>query len=513
MRIPHNSIPISLNDLWESLSHDPQRQALETAQWCIQYAPHLADDLSARIYAQLPDALLQQLLFKPTSSKTDGRIAALNALAHSKASYVPDPNRQIQAAARFLKVDSQAAIRLQKPRSQANIHFQKPQTKVKPVGPKRAAIEMFETIFGVKLKILPPCQEKPIRVDWELGRLSIPLQLAPLFRLWVLGRDVTRHEQGSGVITRRSLWEKLQAYRVPCTKRHFNRLLKEGYGRFWFCVGKRVFLRGIQSVAFIMTAMARERGIPTDGNLPGNRDVLLDPSGSLEQWEGMLYAGWAAGRSEKGKGDVTIARETLEGLFGRDATTLRRWEQDRLQQILTVQPNIAQYAPDEGENNIDFIPDHAQPYLAQIRTTEGVAQEVRLMWQLPNSYHSEVQTYAHKGQASKVRRATRRSIDDPAAIKRGGQKRRYFPNAKALKARQRSRKFRMGLVGDVKQRVYVFLGKHKRSRYGVFEWTRQEMPITQADERATVPAEGLYFIGEGEAEHRFWRRRREGLMG
>jgi hypothetical protein len=487
--LSHNRILISLNDLWESLAGDPQAQALQCAHLCIAQAPHLADALSAKIHANLPDTLLKQLLFKPTTLEVDGRIVALNALAHCKASYIPDPNRQIQAAAKFLK--------------------RRP--KVKSGSAKRAAVATFEDIFGITPQILPLQQRQPVRVEWELGRLSIGLHLAAPFRLWVLARDITRHEQGSGVITRRSLWEELQTYRVNCTKRHFNRLLKAGDGRFWCCVGKRLFLRGIQPVASWMTALAEEAGIPTDGNLPGNRDVLLDPSGSLESWEGMLYAGWLAGRGAKGKGDLTIARETLAGLFGRDATTLRRWEQDRLRHILTVQPNIAQYALDEDEIDLDSIPAHAQPYLAQFRTGEGMAQEVRLMWQLPNSYHTTIKTHAHKGQARKVRRAVK-SIDDPAASKRGGQTRRYFPSTKALRARQHSRKFRLGLLGDVTKRVYVWLGKHERSQRGVYEWTNREMALTRAEERSAPQKEEVFFNGEGASQHAFWVARREYFM-
>src|SRR5690349_13206544 len=100
-KLSHNRKLTSLNDLWESLAADPPRQALESAQYCIDHAPHLAEALSAKIYANLPDSLLKQLLFKPTSLEVDGRIAALNALAHCKASYAPDPNRQIQAAAKL----------------------------------------------------------------------------------------------------------------------------------------------------------------------------------------------------------------------------------------------------------------------------------------------------------------------------------------------------------------------------------------------------------------------------
>ncbi len=487
--LSHNRILVSLNALWDSLAADPPRQALESAQWCITHAPHLADALSAKIHASLPDSLLKQLLFRATSLELDGRIAALDALAHCKASYVPDPHRQIKAAAKH----------------------RKRQPKANRLSAKRAATATFEEIFDVTPQILPPCQQKSIRVDWEVGRLSISLQLAHQFRLWVLARDITRSEQGSGVITRRSLWEKVQAYRIPCTKRHFNRLLKDSYGLFWYCVGKRLYLRGIQPVSAIMTEMAREQGIMTETNLPGNRDVLLDPSGSLEAWEAILYAGWIAGRSEKGKWDVTIARETLEGLFGRDQTTLRRWEQNRLQHIIAIQHNIVQYVPDDDEASIEHIPDHAQPYLAQIRTTKGIAHETRLMWQIANTYHSTIESHSKKGQATKIRKAAQ-SIDDPANSKRGGKARLYFQSSKKLKAHQRSRKFRMGLLGEVNRPVYVFLGRHERSRRGVFEWTNRGEPITSAGERATPLNEAVYFSEGRASEQVFWRRRREAFI-
>ncbi len=489
--LSHNRILTTLNALWDSLAADPPRQALESAQWCIQHAPHLADALSAKIYAGLPDVLLKQLLFEPAGLKVDGRIAALDALAHCKASYVPDPHGQIKAAAKL----------------------QKRQQQAKRGTAKCAATATFEEIFDVTPQILPLSEGRSIRVDWELGRLSISLQLAHQFRLWVLARDITRSESGSGVISRRSLWEKVKAYRIPCTKRHFNRLLKDGFGLFWYCVGKKLYLRGIQPVSAIMTEIAREQGITTETNLPGNRDVLLDPSGSLEAWESMIYAGWVAGRGEKGKYDVIIARETLEGLFGRDQTTLRRWEQDRLQNVLTVRYNIAQHVPDDDEASIDHIPNHAQPYLAQIRTTEDIAQETRLCWQLPNSYHSTIKTHVHKGQAGKIRKAAQQSMDDPANSKRGGKARLYFQSSKKLKARQRSRKFRMGLLGNVNQGVYVYLGQHERSRRGVFEYTNRGMPITSAGERATPLAEVDYFSGAGVPEQVFWQQRRDELKG
>lgn len=472
--------------MWESLTHDPQRQAAETAEFCIQHAPHLAEALGQKILANLPDSRLKQLLFKPTSLELDGRIVALNNLAQCKASYVPDPNRQIQAAARFLK--------------------QKPKAPSKSYSPNRAATETYKQIFGVKPTILPVHKPKLIRVDWEMGRLAVILQRAHQFRLWILSREITRSADGSGVIHRRVLWQNVQACSIEYTKRHFNRLLKDGEGLFWHCAGKKIYISGIQPVARDMTWMAEEQAIPTETNLPGNREVLLDLSGSLEQWEGMLYAGWIAGRSLKGKWDVTISREVLSSLFGRDETTIRRWETTRLYHILHIRQNVAQYA---GENpHLGDVPDHAQPYVARINTTASKAHEVRLMWQLPNTYHAEIISHSHKGQAAKVRKAVQ-STDDPADNKSGGQNRRYFQSPKKLKARHHSRKFRMGLLGDVNRKVYVYLGTHRNSKRGVFEYTAEKHPITHPDERESMAWERDYFDGEGAVERQFWVGRRE----
>jgi hypothetical protein len=486
-----NNILVSLNARWDALAHDPPRQALETAQWCIEHAPHLAEALSQRIYANLPDSLLKALLFQRLIPKDDGRIEALDMLAGCKAAYAPDPHQQINAAVRLLKQPL------------------KPQPRSGTA--KRAAHDTFKEIFDVEPDIRPVHEPKLIRVDWEMGRLTIALSRAHQFRLWVLARDLTRSSDGSGVVSRRAVWQSVQAQRIPITKRHFNRLLLEGEGLFWFRFGKVLYLRGIQPVACILTQAAEAEGILTETNLPGNRDVLLDPSGSLEQWEGMLYAGWITGRAIKGKWDVTISRDALAALFGRDETTLRRWEETRVAHILTIRHNFAQYAQVEGEIGIGHIPAHAQPYLASINTTANTAHEIRLMWQLPNTYHAAIPTHTHNGQAAKVRKAVH-STDDPAVTKSGGQIRLYYQSPKKLKARHHSLKFRMGLLGDVHRRVYVYVGTHPASQRGVFEYTAEKHPMTHPAERETPQREWRFFAREGAAEQRYWDARRGGFM-
>jgi hypothetical protein len=476
----------ALETLWANMADDPQQRALAAARFCLDHAPHLIDWLNNKIHDSMSDLLLKTLLFGTPGPVTDGRLLAINALAEYKARHAPP-----QPAAAL--PPAKAPPQRRPPRQSA----------------QRTAVAIFEHLFHTTLDILPSRQEQPLRIDWEMGRLAIGLSRAPQFRLWVLARDLTRRAEGSGVVTRRELWGKMRAYRIACSKRHFNRLLAAGEGLFWYPAGGQLYLRGIQPVACALTQWAQARGILTEGNAPGNREVLLDPSGCLEQWEGMLYAGWMTGREDKGKGPVTIARATLARLFGRDESTLRRWEENRLQNIVSVQPNVAQCVDEAGD--LAHIPDHALPYLARIRTAEGTIHESRIMWQIPNSYHAQLPMHPHRGQASKVRRAVN-SIDDPADIESGGQNRRYYPSPKALKARHRSLKFRKGLMGDVTKRVYVYLGRAPRGRRGVFEYTANAVPVTQAGERETAEKEALYFAMEGLRERQYWAARQEWLM-
>ena len=157
------------------------------------------------------------------------------------------------------------------------------------------------------------------------------------------------------------------------------------------------------------------------------------------------------------------------------------------------------------------LPGHAQPYLARIHTAAGTTQKIRIAWQIPNTYHADIQRHPHNGQAKKVRKAAHSTLD-PADTQSGGQVRLYYPSQKKLKARVRSLKFRMGLLGDVNRRVYVYLGKHRRSKRGVFEYTNRGYPITSPDEREKPETEALYFAVQAAETARFWQERRRYLM-
>ena len=329
--------------------------------------------------------------------------------------------------------------------------------------------------------------ERLLRVDPEIGRLCIALDCAAELRLWVVGRELSRQAGGSGVISRKALRNRLAASGVRCTPRHFNRLLAQGAGYFWRLEGKQIYLRAGIKLAPDLVMQALEKGIALGGNLPGVREVYLDVSGTIEGWEAMVYAGWLAHRGYKH--DPTIARATLSQLFNRHPNTMRRWEADRLAAIVSKRHNFAQCA--DPERYFPFLPSYSQAYVAHIRFKGQVRQEVRLRWQLPNTYHSEINAHVHRGQASKIRRAVNAVF--PAPEKRGGPLPLYLPTPEKLKRLYRSLKFRLGLLGDVNRPVYLYLGDHCRTGQGMFEITNTGFWFTHPNERASMIDEYVYF--------------------
>jgi hypothetical protein len=327
-------------------------------------------------------------------------------------------------------------------------------------------------------------QRQPIRVDPELDRITLSLSCAAEFRLWIIGRDITRHENGSGIISKQALRVRIRASGVVYTPRHYNRLLAQGNGLFWHLDGSQIYLRSVVKVSRDLVQQADEAGLLLEDNLPGVREVYLDVSGSLEQWEGTMYAGWIASRGYSK--DLTIARETLAQLFNRHENTIRRWEEKRLQNVVTKRTNYAQ-CPDI-DHYFPYLPEHAQAYVARVSWRGQVQEEVRLRWQLPNTYHAAISHHPHKGQAAKVRRAVRAVF--PASEKRGGHLHpMYLQSSDKLKRLYRSLKFRMGLLGDVNQPVYVYRGVHHRTKAGMFEMTNTGFLFTHPNERLSPEQE------------------------
>ncbi len=363
-----------------------------------------------------------------------------------------------------------------------------------PVSPERhEALLRLAPLPALVQPLLPPTPaplpaEAPanrLRVDAEMGRLAIALDMAAEFRLWQIARDLTRSSGGSGVVEKAALTAHMSALGVRYTPRHFNRLLQQGTGLLWQRRGSTLYLRSVVKVGVALAEAAQAAGIPLGDNLPGVLEMWVEVGGSLEAWEGRLYATWLGMR---GKADgIQIARETLAGLFQRTANTLRRWEAAHLGDQVQVEANYAQCG--DLERYYDHIPEHATAYVAQYRDGDGVPRAViRVRWQMVNTYRAAVEPHAHRGQSKRIRAAAR-TVEQPVQPKRGGHCLRYVSSPEALKRLYRSRRFRMGLLGDVDRPVYVYLGIHKRRGERIHEISNSGFVFTQAGERATPTVE------------------------
>jgi hypothetical protein len=345
----------------------------------------------------------------------------------------------------------------------------------------------------------PEPQDPHLPVDPEMARLTIFLDCASELRLWVVARELSRLDEGSGVISKKTLKKQLLAYGIRYTPRHVNRLLERGEGLFWYAAeNQNIYVRSWINLALELARRADARGMELEGNKPGVRQMLLDISGSLEHWEAAIYAGWISHRD-----GLTIARETLSQLFGREPNTIRRWEAERLKDDqISIRRNYVQCS--DPDRYFYYLPDYTVAYLARMYWEGKLYTEVRLRWQMPNSYFSATFSTAHKGQASKVRKAI--NAEYPPYSKRGGQcSLRYVMSPKKLKRLCRSLKFRMGLLGDVYRPFYVFLGEHRRTRQGIFEITNSGFVFTDANERAPIKAEKEYFDALARRRERAYR--------
>jgi len=250
---------------------------------------------------------------------------------------------------------------------------------------------------------------QPIRVDPELGRLAIALKLAAPFRLWCVLRELTRKEQGSGQISREALRKALVSYDYEISNDHFSRLLRDGVGVFWDVDRNQamLYVRSPRRLAPLLTALAlHENPALVMTNPPGVRDVYSSVSGSHEEFEAALYAAWMTHREAP-----TISKKVLVSLFGRGQDTLRRWEQTRLQDSLTIRPNYAQYHV-EPNDWATIIPDHARPYLANVKKEGIPTQVIAYRWRISNTYIPRgIKQHPYFGQAGKVRRNIEKVIE------------------------------------------------------------------------------------------------------
>jgi hypothetical protein len=345
----------------------------------------------------------------------------------------------------------------------------------------------------------PPPPALEIRIDPELGRLAVALNLAAEFRLWC----AARHHFGiPGWTTRQTLLAQLREDGVPLSKRHYNRLLANGSGLFWG-QGKddRIWLRSVVKVAQRLTALAvQTQPELVATNLPGVRDMYLRIDGDMQRFKARIYAGWMAYRE-----DPVIARSTLAGLFNCTPDTLRNWEA-LLGPSLSVVRTWAQSAIDlkDDDRLFDYLPSHAYTYLTR-------KHQVRLRWQLPNRYVTRfILQHGAKGQSRKVRaHAALTAWSQPVELCANSAEelralpfdrshrvpRRYFATQKHLMFRLKllEKQGKVGISPETPR--YVFRGADKHG-YGIYELTLDKTLQTTAWERMSIRREYLWRAGE-----------------
>lgn len=350
-----------------------------------------------------------------------------------------------------------------------------------------------------KLLILLTPEFEGVRIDPEIGRLAIGLNLAAQHRIWALAR----HAGAGGWIGREDLEQQLAALDIAYNTRYLRRLLRHGDGLFWglACRGRKIFFRSAAKVgaALVRRAKQANRHELYTTNLPGGRDVWLPILPDLIDWEAGIYGAWFAWRN-----NPEIARETIAMLFGRSVSACRLWE-ERLGERLSVRPNVAQSTCDDPAQ----LPPHAVQYM-------NWSKERRYCWRLPNTYIAAFRVHHHKGSARKRRElagyeAFGQPVEDdmartpPAKRWKGWwfdrshrSERRYHSRAGKLMSMIR-RDARLKYPSGIRKRVhFVWRGLNRLER-GVFEYVPREpphdeispdwVPKTRADERLPIRME------------------------
>lgn len=249
--------------------------------------------------------------------------------------------------------------------------------------------------------------------DVELVRVAVAVMLGNLVRLWLIAHEISKLDYGGrGWIILDDLrpgYERWTGIRMG--ERHFRRLLKRGEGSLWIRHGDRLYLAGIAAVAADLCIRAGLRNLKhvIATNRPGGlKSAWLDMRGSHEQFEANAYAAWLGCKAH-----TTIARATLENLWNRDQTTIRRWEQTRLKGRVIVTPGYA------ITGDVDNLPSDGASWNTRAR---------QFVWQLPNTYRSVVRQTPRNGQRRKVKAA----VDGPDLGAGADTHKRYFDTRKRL---------------------------------------------------------------------------------
>jgi hypothetical protein len=251
--------------------------------------------------------------------------------------------------------------------------------------------------------------DKHVLTDCELGRLCQARKQFSEFRLWSYG---VKTSDGSGRILKSDLFKTAQQLTLVSCKRTFNDIIQRGNGLYWQARGQYIYLAGWKRLARRQTKWAAKHAPDlVSTNLPGQRRVWLDLSGTREQGHVAIYNGWLAIKAEK-NGYIDISRWTLTRLWRRSVPALIRWE--RLAGIRIEQ----RYAEHPDINN-PLVPAHADLHLR----TDGSEYA---SWRISNRFYpAPIQSHGQAGQRKKVRSACRIVADkfEPTVIKPGGRRR------------------------------------------------------------------------------------------
>jgi len=271
-------------------------------------------------------------------------------------------------------------------------------------GQKTAVVKSFATINNRKRIPSKNNPQSAIRNpqsgDWvklypTIGLGMLRAEMTAPGRLWLMlhyldreGRGVLRIANTSKLLTSNSSTLRL------CGKRQLRNLLRDGEGVFWVRDKERIWLRSAAKVAYAL-GVERLAGRPVD--LPVA--ALLEGIGTFRAH---LYAAFHSSRtkvtppgthgtgSERSRGAMPIARDTLAGLSGVGQSSQRAYEA-RLG--LTVQANFAvgEVSTEENQEKSAWQQGQALFALRDYRGEQGKKGKEYLAWQMPNSYGGQHQ--------------------------------------------------------------------------------------------------------------------------
>jgi hypothetical protein len=232
-----------------------------------------------------------------------------------------------------------------------------------------------------------------LRADPELSRTIFGLKKTTEFRYWLILHDTAR-ESGQQGFNRRQFIKRIKQLGIKNTAHYVREVLNRGIGEFWNYVPHTdmIYPYGFVDLANRMTRLAVDSGLynlVASNAAGGLRDMYLDVSGTIYDFEAHIIQAWYAARTP------TISRAMLCDLFGRDVRSLRYLEKRAGVKIIpneveTTDPAALPLTP-KGELRGDVY-----------RTYNKRGKTV-WHYRLPNTYQSNlVRQHPSKGQGRKA---------------------------------------------------------------------------------------------------------------